>query len=229
MALTFAGVVLDLDGLLLDTERLQAQTGPEVLREFGYAVEQGFFHRLVGLDHDEATRLINHELGAYLDSVALEEAWNGIIDRHMQDEMPLRPGVHRFFDALDAHGLPRSIATNSVTAKAEWKLRRAGLFDRVNAVVGVDQVSRGKPAPHVYIEGAHRLGLSPELCVALDDSDLGVRSAIAAGISTVIQVPDMTPSRERLAHHQVDSLDDALCLLGLGDKPGDSATGRHGK
>jgi beta-phosphoglucomutase-like phosphatase (HAD superfamily) len=97
-------------------------------------------------------------------------------------------------------------------------LRHAGLLHRFNAVVGADLVARVKPAPDVYIEAAKRLGLTPADCVALDDSDLGVRAAIAAGMMIVIQVPDMVASRELIAHHQASSLDDARAILGLASK-----------
>lgn len=215
MALQFSGVLLDLDGLLLDTERLQFEVGPAVLRSLGYAVSQDFFHTLVGVDRVESARLINLEIGASIDSQELNRAWNEAMDAKMRDTIPLRPGVHDFLDALDERKLPRAIATNSVTARAEWKLEHAGLLERVNAVVGVDKVKRGKPAPDVYIAAAAALGLDPSECIALDDSDLGVRAAVEAGLAKVIQIPDMVMSRDLRAHHQAGSLAEARSILGI--------------
>lgn len=215
MSLPFFGVVLDLDGLLLDTERLQMDVGPAVLSAMGHELSGGFFRSLVGVDRETSTRMIEAELGAQIDSSALDAAWNAAMDDRMREGIPLRPGVHDFLEALDRHALPRAIATNSVTERAVWKLTHAGLLDHVDAVVGVDQVARGKPAPDVYVEAAGRLGLKPDQCVALDDSDLGVRAALAAGFMQVIQVPDLLESLERAAHHQVRSLSDARRLLHL--------------
>lgn len=218
MTLQYTGVILDLDGLLLDTERLQFEVGPSVLSAFGHDLSATFFYDLVGVDRVEAARRIGLEVGAELDEVELNDAWNDAMNERMRDGIPLRPGVHAFLDALDEMKLPRAIATNSYTARAEWKLRHAGLLHRFNAVVGADLVARVKPAPDVYIEAAKRLGLTPADCVALDDSDLGVRAAIAAGMMIVIQVPDMVASRELIAHHQASSLDDARAILGLASK-----------
>ncbi|WP_114836271.1 HAD-IA family hydrolase (plasmid) [Agrobacterium tumefaciens] len=97
-----------------------------------------------------------------------------------------------------------------------WKISRHGRFrSGGDAVIGVDLVQKGKPAPDVYIAAAERLGLQPSACIALDDSDLGVRAALAAGMQTVIQVPDMVISRDMKAHHLVNSLNDAREILGL--------------
>lgn len=215
MAVHFSGVVLDLDGLLLDTERLQFEVGPAVLRSLGYDLAPSFFRSLVGIDRTESARLINLELGATIDGAELDRFWNEAMDDRMRDGIPLRPGVHDFLDALDRHSLPRAIATNSVTARAEWKLEHTGLLHRIDAVVGVDKVARGKPAPDVYLAAAKALDLEPSQCIALDDSDLGVRAAMAAGIGKVIQIPDLVMSKDLSAHHQVESLSQARTLLGI--------------
>jgi len=215
MTVNFSGVILDLDGLLLDTERLQFEIGPAVLRSLGHEVEPSFFRRLVATPQAENARIINQELGIGIDAAALDAAWNDAFHARMLQGIPVMPGVGDFLDALDRHRLPRAIATNGVTARARWKLAQTNLLDRIDDVVGIDQVERGKPAPDVYLEAARRLALDPSACVALDDSDLGVRAALAAGVGTVIQVPDLLPSRELRAHHQAASLDAARGILGL--------------
>lgn len=215
MTIGFSGVILDLDGLLLDTERLQIEIGPGVLRGLGYELEPSFFKRLVGVPQAENARLISLEIKTDIDAAVLDAAWNRAFYARMLQGIPLKPGVHDFLDALDRHRLPRAIATNGITDRAAWKLEQTGLLGRIDFVVGLDQVERGKPAPDVYIEAARRLTLDPSECVALDDSDLGVRAALAAGTKTVIQIPDMIPSGDLLAHHQARSLDMAREILGL--------------
>ncbi len=215
MAVNFSGVVLDLDGLLLDTERLQFEVGPAVLRSLGYDLGPAFFRTLVGIDRTESARLINVELSANIDGTELDNAWNIAMDERMRDGIPLRPGVHDFLDALDHHELPRAIATNSETARAKWKLQHAGLLHRIDSVVGVDKVKRGKPAPDVYLAAVETLRLEPSQCIALDDSDLGVRAAMSAGIGKVIQIPDLAISKDLRAHHVVESLFCARSILGM--------------
>ncbi len=198
---SYSGVIFDLDGLLLDTERWALAVGPGIFKARGFDFSEAFFHTLVGTSEVDAARMMSAEAGRPIAPELIHDTWNQAM-LAMTDPIPLRPGVMDFLEAVEAKGLPRAIATNSQTARAEWKLRQAGLLDRFDAVVGMDQVAAPKPAPDVYIEAARRLGLRPEQCAALDDSDLGVRAAVSAGISTVIQIPDMSPSLELLAHHQ---------------------------
>lgn len=215
MTTNFSAVILDLDGLLLDTERLQLETGPGVLRSLGHELDPSFFHRLIGVPQAQNAGLISQELGVEIDAAALDAAWNDALYARMQEGIPLRPGVLDFLDALDRHALPRAIATNGITARAKWKLEQTGLLSRIDLIVGLDQVSCGKPAPDVYVEAARCLNVDPSKCAALDDSDLGIRAALAAGIKIVIQVPDMMPSQDLQAHHQALSLDMARKILGL--------------
>ena len=211
--LSFSGVILDLDGLLLDTERWTIDAGPEVFGALGFDFSRDFFESLVGVSDVDGAAIMSRQAGRPVEVAFVEKAWTDAM--HAMTDMPLRPGVAGFLDALDAHNLPHAIATNSVTERARWKLKTAGLLDRVGPVVGRDQVAHGKPAPDLYVEAARQLGLRPEDCAALDDSDVGVRAAVAAKIGTVVQIPDMSPAVERLAHHQVASLDAARVLLEL--------------
>jgi beta-phosphoglucomutase-like phosphatase (HAD superfamily) len=84
-----------------------------------------------------------------------------------------------------------AIATSSRTEHAVEKLRQAGLLERFRTVIGADQVQKPKPDPEVYLRAAQYLGVDPWDCLAVEDSEYGVRAAHAAGM-TVIQVPDMT-------------------------------------
>ncbi|WP_273692350.1 HAD family hydrolase [Ketogulonicigenium vulgare] len=216
MAAFFLGVILDMDGLLLDTERLQMEVGPAVLANLGHDLPKDYFKSLVGVARLQAARMIEDRVGVPIDATALDTAWDLAMDKKMAEGVPLRPGVHDFLDALDRFDIPRAVATNSMTARAEWKLDHAGLLDRLGAVVGVDQVAHGKPAPDVYLEAARRLNLHPSQCVALDDSDLGVQSAMAAGMMMVIQIPDLVASVDHKAHHEVDGLCAAKAILKIG-------------
>jgi beta-phosphoglucomutase-like phosphatase (HAD superfamily) len=76
--------------------------------------------------------------------------------------------------------------------RARAKLGQAALLPRFHAIVGGDEVRAGKPAPDIYVEAARRLEVAPGDCVALEDSDPGVRAALAAGM-TVLMVPDLVP------------------------------------
>lgn len=210
----FAAVVFDLDGLLLDTERVAIQSGMAGMAALGHPVPESVLHDLVGVDDREGHRRICAWLGVDLDYAETSAALVRAFREKLEQGVPLRPGVHAMLDALDALNLPRAVATNSKTESANWKIAKAGLAGRFDAIVGVDQAGAAKPAPDVYLEAARQLGLEPAECLAFEDSDLGVRAALAAGM-TVVQVPDMVPSAEGRAHFTAPDLQGAMALVGL--------------
>lgn len=212
-SLAFAAVIFDLDGLLLDTERLALASGRAALARMGHEVGEDFFLTLVGIDAPEGHRRLCAHLGCDLDASELDRSWLAEMDLMIAASgIPLRPGVHAVLDALDRLDLPRAVATNSATARARTKLQAAGLAGRFPVIVGLTDVAAGKPAPDVYLEAARRLGADPARCLALEDSDTGVRAALAAGM-TVVQVPDLLPGSEGRAHRQAQRLDEIIDLL----------------
>lgn len=110
--------------------------------------------------------------------------------------IPTKPGLTELLSFLDEHRLPAAVATSSDQEYANFSLRAAGLEGRFDQVVTGDQVLNGKPAPDIYLESARRLGVLPQRCVAIEDSDAGVLAANAAGMITMM-VPDLkAPSAE---------------------------------
>ena len=114
-------------------------------------------------------------------------AYDAVVAR---DGIALKTGVHEVLDWLDEVQLPRAVATSTRRARAKVKLTEAGLFQRIDALVGGDEVPHGKPAPDLPLEAARRLGVAPSDCVVLEDSHPGVRAAIAAGMP-VFMIPDL--------------------------------------
>jgi beta-phosphoglucomutase-like phosphatase (HAD superfamily) len=105
-------------------------------------------------------------------------------------------------------GIPTAVATSTRTERAREKLLRAGVLDRFHEVVGGDQVAHSKPSPDIYLRVAELLRVRPRGCLALEDSDNGVRAALAAGM-TVVQIPDLlSPSADvlELGHIVLTSL-----------------------
>ncbi|PZO65460.1 MAG: hypothetical protein DI498_09080 [Paracoccus denitrificans] len=210
----FKAVVFDLDGLLLDTERVALETGVEALASIGHPLTQAELQRVVGLDAEAGHRLICEMLDHDLPFADIYGPWDAAFLAGTEDGIPLRPRVLDVLDLLDKLGMPRAVATNSELETAKWKIERAGIGGRFDAIVGRDSAGGSKPQPHVYLHAAKLLGIDPADCLALEDSDVGVRAAKAAGM-TVVQIPDMVPSSDRAANHQADDLMAALEWAGI--------------
>jgi HAD superfamily hydrolase (TIGR01509 family) len=119
-----------------------------------------------------------------------------------------KPGLDQLLNLLEAHNIPKAIATSSARAEAIYTLDRAGIADRFSILVTGDQIKHGKPAPDIFLLAAERLGIDAKYCLALEDSEAGVMAAAAAGMATFM-VPDLvqpSPDVADRAFRVVDSL-----------------------
>ena len=208
-------VIFDMDGLLLDTERLQRDAMTGAGRALGYPFDDLLFERIVGIHRDGNRVTLAEHFGAefpldafYLDSDARFAGLSA-------GGIPLRPGVVELLDHLAARGVPCGVATSTLSPRAEQHLRHVGLFDRFATVVTRSDVERPKPAPDPYLLAAERLGARPAHCLALEDSPNGIRAAAAAGMA-VVMIPDILPptaETEGLVRATLPSLADVLALL----------------
>ncbi|MCX9154727.1 HAD family phosphatase [Niveibacterium sp. 24ML] len=186
-------VVFDMDGLLLDSERIAYACGREACEALGLPWREETALAMIGRNaRDNAALLLglfgeSRHVAAHSEEFA--RRYEAII---AEGRIPLKPGVHELLDQLDARGLPRAVATSTSHARAVFKLERCGLAARMHAVIGGDQVAQGKPAPDIFLAAAARLGVAPAQCLALEDSNAGARAALAAGMAVRI-VPDLLP------------------------------------
>jgi HAD superfamily hydrolase (TIGR01509 family) len=194
----FDAVIFDLDGTLVDTERLTLAAGIEAFARQGVAVDPAFLHGLVGKDDVTGAGLIRTAF-PQIDLAAYDADWTAATDRLSAGGLPLKPGVLDLLDLLGGLDLPRAIATSSTRRQADRKLARSGLSGQFRHVVVLEDVARPKPAPDPYLLAAERLGAAPARCLAFEDSETGAMSARAAGM-TVVQVPDLLPASGRHAH-----------------------------
>lgn len=194
-----AGVVFDMDGLLFDTETLYQEAAMLAAAEGGHDVGSGIIHRLIGLPWLQGRALLLEHFGASFPAEAFEAAWLRHFWAIADGRLAVKPGVVELLDTLDALRVPRAIATSSSHRTVQHHLSRHDLSERFDAIVGAGDYAAGKPAPDPFLAAAEQLGVEPTLCLALEDSHNGVRSATAAGMMTVM-VPDLLqPTAEMCA------------------------------
>jgi HAD superfamily hydrolase (TIGR01509 family) len=202
-----AAALFDMDGLLFDSERLYAESILTAAREVGCAMSHDVFLQLVGRSHEVNHRFLLDHYGADYPLQALIATWGRHFRALAAAGLPLKPGAAELLDLLDELGLPRAIATSSTHANVQQNLSALGLVDRFHSVVARGDYVSGKPSPDPFLKAAERLGVAPTLCLALEDSHNGVRSASAAGMMTIM-VPDLIPATDEIQ---------ALCTLVVDD------------
>ncbi|KAF1014152.1 MAG: Phosphorylated carbohydrates phosphatase [Stenotrophomonas maltophilia] len=207
-------VIFDMDGLMIDSERVSLACWMQAAREHGLVLEEAFFLRMVGLgDKDNQALMRQHVPQANV--LAIAARCHDLYEERTQSGLPLRPGILELLELLKAHGIPRAVATSTRQPRANRKLGATGLLSYFDVVVTSSDVEHPKPAPDIYLLAAQRLGKAPARCLALEDSPAGIRAALGAGM-TAIQVPDLVHPDEELralGHRIVGSLVDAHALL----------------
>ena len=213
--MALGAVIFDMDGLLLDTERLAWQAWRQALADWGHPLPDALFLSVVGRTSRSTVEVFQRAYGPDLPLDQVVRRKDEYLDALYAQPIPVQPGVFEVLDALDAWGMPRAIASSTVRARVLFKLERTGLLGRFPVLVGGDEVAHGKPAPDLFLAAAERLGVAAAACLVLEDSDAGVAAAVAAGMR-VVMAPDVKPpapeSVER-AYRVVASLHEALPLL----------------
>ena len=192
-------VVFDLDGVIVDSEQVWDEVREQYARETGGTYGPTATRDMMGMSAPEWSRYMAETVGVPGTPDEINAAVVARMLARYGEEPPLIPcAVEAVRDV--AERFPVGIASSSNPELIEVVLRVTGLSGVVGVAVSSQEVARGKPAPDVYLEAARRLGVDPQRCVAVEDSENGIRSAKAAGM-TVIAIPNphFPPSDDALA------------------------------
>lgn len=213
----YLGVLFDMDGLLLDTERLVVKCFARATADFDIPDMEDVVFRLIGLREDAGEVILRKALDGRVDYPRFYEGWYAHIRRRMAQGIPLKDGVQALLQQLQDQGLPCAVATSTQTAKAREHLEIAGILPYFKTVTGGEQVQHGKPAPDIYHAAAASLGVKARDCAAFEDSDPGTNAAYASGARTV-QVPDINtpaPEMRKLGHTIAPDILQGARMIGL--------------
>ena len=190
-------VVFDMDGVLFDTETLYEQSSRAAARELGFDMTQAFFRSTIGSPWPVVRLRLIEQFGPDLAIDEMQAVSRRMFHELIDSRTLLKPGVLELLDLLDELELPRAIATSSSRATVERHLEAHKLAGRFHHIVAHGDYERHKPDPEPYLKAAEGLAVLPSLCLALEDSHHGVRSASSAGMMTVM-VPDLLPATDEL-------------------------------
>jgi HAD superfamily hydrolase (TIGR01509 family) len=187
-------VIFDMDGLLIDSERAIMECWRETAAAQSLDLDDSLWLSMVGLHDKGCAELLDGLLGAERAERLTRQCKHGY-DQQVERGLPLKAGARELLQDLLDRSVPMAVATSTRGERARTKLMRSGIDRYFSHVVTSSDVTHAKPAPDLYLLAAQRLGVPPGECVALEDSEFGVRAAAAAGIR-VIQVPDLVPATD---------------------------------
>lgn len=205
--------IFDMDGTLIDTEKLYRKFWPMALAEFGYTMTDEQVLSMRSLGRPFAPIKLKEMFGPELDYPAVRECRKKLMEEYIDAHgIELKPGCIELLTNLKERGLRAAIATATDLQRTEKYLEMLGLRSYFTEIVCATMVKEGKPSPDIYLYACEQLGRSPEDCIAVEDSPNGVLSAYRAGCK-VVMVPDQTQPDEELSkllYKKADSLFDLI-------------------
>jgi HAD superfamily hydrolase (TIGR01509 family) len=180
-------VILDMDGVIVDSEAMHVAIDAQVCAEYGVLVDEKEFERYIGTPAPDTWRDARERYGLQapvedLIGRARELYEQALADGRFPDAVP---GIVDLVRALHGAGVPVAVASSTVADVVRRILERLDILKLIDAIVGGDQVRHGKPHPEIYSRAAALIGMRPDRCVAIEDSAPGVRSARSAGMACV--------------------------------------------
>ena len=210
------GILFDMDGLVLDTEKLYSRFWMAACHFYGYpmTVEQSLQMR--SLSRTAGQEKLCSFFGPGISYPRVRAKRIELMDAFIRENgVEPKAGIFELLDHLDRRGIPTAITSSSPTERIGEYLKPLGLYSRFAKICSGHDVPKGKPEPDIYLHGAAQLGLKPEECLALEDSPAGILSAYRAGCLPVL-IPDLdAPEEDTLPrlYAQADSLTDIIALL----------------
>ena len=189
-------IVFDMDGVLLDSERLVMNIWILLGEKYNYSgIEQAMIECL-GTNREETRQIMERIYGEdfpYEDFRS--EAKEMFMERTKKDGVPLKPGARELLQFLKINGWRIGLASSTSGDTVKNELQTVGLYDFFEAVVSGEMVRESKPHPEIYFKACELLDVDPKQAIAVEDSKNGVRSAAMAGMK-VILVPDIVEPDE---------------------------------
>lgn len=216
------GVLLDMDGTLVDTEGLWWTAEAAIFAELGHVLDEAHRSVVVGGPMTRSASYLIEATGADIALAELITLLNTRFTELIAGNVPLLPGARRLLTELSAHGVPTALVSASHRRIIDQVLLSLGPEHFALTVAG-DEVERTKPHPDPYLLAASGLGADPARCVVIEDTVTGVASAEAAGCP-VLAVPSVVPIEPAPGRTVVSSLEDVdLAFLRSLVKPIDHA------
>lgn len=192
------GAVFDMDGLLIDTEKLYLRYWKQAAAEFGYTMEDKHVYAIRSLARKFSIPVLKGFFGEDFPTEEVRQRRTELINAHIEKNgIEVKKGMFALLDYLSSHGVKLAVATATQRDRTLKYLTTIGAEDRFDAIICGDMVTNGKPEPEIYLTAAAALGLPPENCAAFEDSPNGIISAHSAGCHAIM-IPDMTPPDEEI-------------------------------
>lgn len=208
--------IFDMDGLLLDTERLFMNERAKVLEKYGYVHREEDYIRMLGTAGDTMLAIMHEIYGPdYPEAAISKESREAELAYLEKNGAPVKPGIRTLLSWIRTQEIPCCVATATTSPYAEQFLETAGIASYFEFILTGDEVVRSKPDPDIFLRCCKQAHVHPSDALVLEDSENGVRAAYNGGIP-VICIPDLKqPEQEvrEMADVVLDSAEQVPALF----------------
>lgn len=210
------GLIFDMDGLMLDTEKLLLKFWIQSANEFGFDMKREHVLGIRSLAAKYAIPKLQDIFGKSFDYYEVRKRRIELMNKYIEENgVEKKPGLDLLLEYLKIHGYKIAVATATDKPRAEMYLKSVGVLDYFDVMVCGPMVENGKPEPDIYLKACELLKLNPSECLALEDSPNGIISAYRAGCKPVM-IPDLSQPDEEilcLLYKKLNRLDCVIDLL----------------
>lgn len=208
--------VFDMDGLLLDSEKVYLHNALKTSEIYNYGLDWDFLVTTLGINEEATRQMFYQHLGRdFPFDLFLKQEWKLHLEYLAAHKLERKKGVDELLDYLERKGIKKAVATSSNQSFAEDYLRDTGLLERMDFVVYGDMLSESKPKPQIYLKAIEPFPFAKDEILAFEDSNNGILSAYNAGLK-VIHVPDLAmveESTREKCYAILDSIDEAIDII----------------
>jgi HAD superfamily hydrolase (TIGR01509 family) len=210
--------IFDMDGLMLDSERISNQAWQKAATDFGYDFTDEMIRECVGYSLVLSELLQKKFLGQDYPFQKIRDKKVVYFEESIkQNGIPIKKGLLPLLDLLESKQIRKAVASSTVQPYVNQRLQNTHVFHRFDAIISGSEVGKAKPAPALFLEAARLMGVDSRQCLVLEDTSVGVKAAEAAGMPMIL-VPDIAPLPPEIRSMAVGvflSLDEVrLFLLG---------------
>ncbi len=191
-------VVFDMDGVLLDTEKLYRMHWKKAGASYGITEAQmdEVCRIVAGGTPDHTKKVFAEHFGEDFPYAECRELTYKLMEAYIEEHhIDLKPGVIEVLEHLKENHIKMAVATSTRQELAEARLKMTGIYDYFDELVYSNMVSRGKPNPDIYLKACEMLGVSPNDAIGVEDSINGVIACHSAGLYTVMVIDLILPDK----------------------------------
>ena len=190
---TLSALIFDVDGLMIDSERVERMAWQAAAAEFGCSVSDEEFSTIIGVSHSEARSILSQAWSGKSSSTCdFDKIFARKLELASLTSIDKKAGLDSLMSWAESLSIPMAIASSTRRELVLDRLARSCVDPgRFKVIVCGDDVAEVKPAPDIYLLTARKLRVKPRACLVLEDSDNGIRAANTAGAIPIL-IPDLS-------------------------------------